>query len=1275
MANLDTTRHLLRPTNRYVGARMQQGRSVLDSDWNEDAGLRAEELRQTFVELLGAHGSTNAGFSVEKIDTFVQRSTADGGEVTTYNFKLRPGSLWVGGLRLVIDSPETFLSQADWLQIDACATNLPRQPTAQDLLGPPKNGLLHIYEPGLVASQRLDLVYVEAWEQPVTAVEDSELRERALGGPDTSARIRRMRRIRVLQNLSSNTVNGALEQLGAVLTNGGLGSFDVDTCELTSAARLTIAPVTETGDQPCGPTPPEGYIGHEDQAIRVELRGARSLVWGFGNAAPLHRARIGAGRVITLLNRPRDPNRYPQAGQIAELIPWGSKLPNDEKVAELTGHLVRITGSYNPATGELELASNPPETLVAWLDDATDHYRRQDPDPSYIYVRIWDRGSDVTSDTIIEARGPVVPLGHTGLQLTLEAAGRSGDYWIIGARRATPGLVVPWQLLASEAPHGPRRFYAPLAILTWEAPLQFMSYAAALDEFEAGTYLAVPYSAVAAVYGPVVARVTDLRRPLSRLCMRGCATITVGDGETTSGMVDSLEDAVALLPSSGGRIQLLRGEHRLTESLILDNRSNITISGCGLECKIMADALAEPGEGIYTQGFPLITLKDCNGIVLEGFVVVGERALGIKLENVDDTNRNVRISGVQFFMDGVHNSHTGTYALAQGAILALGSDGLTVERCFAQYSSTLNYTPAMVLGGTNMIVRDNVIHAGEIDISDLAYSMGGLQILSYSQNVEITGNVIRGGWGYGIALGHMLDIMSSNMSEVTAIDAEISWAKVWGGRALGDALSNMHQYAPHPDEAPTSGDPENWTPGGPVTDIVIRDNRILGKGLSGISTGGFAHWGEPRPRFIVAINVDIHRNEIVGNLRIADLDPVPFSGGYLGVGGICLACAVNAQVRENVITDNGANSETPTVGVGFITAQGAIVQDNIIVDNGPAVEESDEPYPGLRGGIAALEITAIRPEANIPDRVPAILTMATPAFKWRRNSFALTIRNNEVRQRTGKALWVLFGYGPMVVSDNTLHGFGDPVTALSIENSYLRMTDGGGVGLNLPAQGACVEIRNYGTTPAVDYGDGEVQRVQFSDASNPLIVGGMIDFCRNEVSLNWQWFGGYAASVVLSSFDSVKVTDNVMRVMMGNDFTPGGAGAPDAEFFLELMGVDVDDYSFLIVNCWAGAASSVQASGNRFEEPRFDCVFSYLGAHAAAFGSEAPDDHLTALTNAAVMTMNIGSHCLVGPNPFAIISYPSPVHNVSIYPAVTECGVIATVDIFEGEQTVSIATP
>jgi hypothetical protein len=55
---------------------------------------------------------------------------------------------------------------------------------------------------------RKDLVYFDVWREPVTYVEDPELREIALGGPDTATRMRLRQRVRVAQGGSLPTDSG-----------------------------------------------------------------------------------------------------------------------------------------------------------------------------------------------------------------------------------------------------------------------------------------------------------------------------------------------------------------------------------------------------------------------------------------------------------------------------------------------------------------------------------------------------------------------------------------------------------------------------------------------------------------------------------------------------------------------------------------------------------------------------------------------------------------------------------------------------------------------------------------------------------------------------------------------------------------------------------------------------------------------------------------------------------------------------------------------------------
>lgn len=253
MSAKDISRFLFQPQKRYSSVRMQQGRVILDSDWNESERIDDEEARRILAETVCAKGTPNEGFLVQDItDTTVTEPPAPGQEFPstkeTYDFTLASGSFYLGGLRFEVvpqivefgPDVERFLSQADWLQIDADLGNLPARPSLADLAN----------EDGFRV--RADLVYLRGWEQCVTAVEDSELRERALGGPDTSVRMRRMRRIEVLPDVLDTTIPRDIcadtfaklkVQLAAPREGDNTGEshfFDDANCELRSKATLTV---------------------------------------------------------------------------------------------------------------------------------------------------------------------------------------------------------------------------------------------------------------------------------------------------------------------------------------------------------------------------------------------------------------------------------------------------------------------------------------------------------------------------------------------------------------------------------------------------------------------------------------------------------------------------------------------------------------------------------------------------------------------------------------------------------------------------------------------------------------------------------------------------------------------------------------------------------------------------------------------------------------------------------------------------------------------------
>jgi len=421
----------------WSSVQAQQGRLLSDDDWNEADAIDKEELRRTRSAIIGPSGTSDDGF-------LVVNPTVAGNEI---DFDLTPGTMYVGGLQTTLEQTESFRLQKDWLQ-----------QAASD-------------RPPLAGVGRIDLVYLEVWQQPVTAVEDDELREVALGGPDTSVRIRTMRRVRVRPDVATESCDEAWAKLSTDL--GGLGPDD----ELPTDAKLTVGYVQDPTATPdlCAPSAQGGYLGAENQAIRVEIAGnGTSVLWGYDNASPLYRVQVTTdttgAQVIHFLTTPRDEAHWPLAQQIVELLPWSAVLPNGQKVAEpFGGHVARVSASYDPNTQNIKVqpAVNP-AFGTAW-QARSDQGSIGIPAQSYVYLRVWNRGPDVTSQPEIPfTAGVPVTLVGTGLSVTLAGTTfRPGDFWIIAARPESPARVVPWALESGRLAEGTRRFYAPLGLIQW----------------------------------------------------------------------------------------------------------------------------------------------------------------------------------------------------------------------------------------------------------------------------------------------------------------------------------------------------------------------------------------------------------------------------------------------------------------------------------------------------------------------------------------------------------------------------------------------------------------------------------------------------------------------------------------------------------------------------------------------------------------------------------------------------------------------------------------
>ncbi len=719
MSTQDISRIVFDPHKRYKNVQMQMGRVLIDDDWNENVRITAEDQRRAWADMIGPAGSPDAGFRVEKV-----RLTTAG----KINFDLAAGSFYLGGIRLELPRLESFLEQKDQLQ-------------GADLLHTP-------------AANRIDLVMLETYLQEVCAVEDSELLEAALGGPDTTTRQRVMQRVSLVKNVGQ----WGCDQAWQAAVNSKLGALSAEN-ELVPDAKLKVG-FTNGGPKGdlCSPSVVSGYLGAENQAIRVQIVDSKHFIWGLNNASGLYRISLSADRsTATLITQPKDQNHWPMAGQVVEILPWEAVLPNNEKIAAIQGHLTKVKTSFNPEDGTLGLVDAVPAAgFEEWKN------RSGDAAPlgsggEYYFLRVWDRGSDTASAAAVAfTPGVEVKLGTSGLKITLSGKDfLAGDYWVIAARPETPDQVVPWELEKGLAPHGLRRFYAPLGLIRW------------------GTSLKDP---------PQVEDCRPHFRPLTRQNI--CCTYTVGDGQRSHGDFDSLALALQHMPAGGGRICLLPGTH--PAGVVISGRENITIFGCGRCTKVIPDS-QKPKEPLFSiRDSRDITLETMDLITVEGTAVQAEGSAVGKLHGI-----KVRETRILAYQHAVsirqgkdilieHNilrmldkagGGTAIFVLADDARIEhnditvvppevtppVTPDDPTppnpVDPCLdlRHFYGNVRY----VAGYANFFFTFNLL---PYHLVNPYQTLGGIQVGSGAERIHVLDNTIAGGAGNGITLGSDLVI-------------------------------------------------------------------------------------------------------------------------------------------------------------------------------------------------------------------------------------------------------------------------------------------------------------------------------------------------------------------------------------------------------------------------------------------------------------------------------------------------------------------------------------
>lgn len=532
-----------RPLDNYTGVLEQQGRVRLDRDGNA-----AEEIARGLRSLMGrdAFGPGRVAVPAEASDSLriVSASATDAGIDVTY----RPGRVWVDGIPLLLGQETT-----------APATYLP----------PPFQPA-----PDLIAAGTRDAVILEVWEDAVSALQEIEnLLEPALGGVDTTARVKvchRLRLRRLGEDEDCATIGPSLRD-------------DPDTI-----GRLTVTPspaITIAGD--CPVEAGGGYTGDGHRLYCIEVAAPRG-----GGGSRFVWSRHGGG----LMGR----GRYDSiAGTIS--------ITHNRAMIDAAGVSGFLLQALEPdgATGCWRVAFEATVSMVDDMLSVTDPTGTW-PAVDHAVFRLWDGVGDIADFD----GGATDMADGIRLEFSPVAAGganyREGDRWLFQARTAgTEFDPSTWPDAA--LPQFVRYHRAPLGIITWASAVPVESGADDIEDCR------------------------DSFPPLTDPCH--CCTITVGDGRTTHGDEDSIEAALDRLPLAGGRICLMPGLHET--NAVISERANVRIEGCGKHTRVVPREGARDVPIFHVIDSECIELVDMEMISLAGVTVLAEETEDGSLRQLD----------------------------------------------------------------------------------------------------------------------------------------------------------------------------------------------------------------------------------------------------------------------------------------------------------------------------------------------------------------------------------------------------------------------------------------------------------------------------------------------------------------------------------------------------------------------------------------------------------------------------------------------------------------
>ena len=578
----------------YKAVVAQQGRVIVDRDLNALETILIERADADVLAIVGPAGTPDNGFEISVPPLSPPAGAVSPSGSQSFDFTVGPGTMYVGGQRVefpaaidAVGQTYSYYSQPDWLQ--------PNDPVPQG--SPPT-----FPEPSSPPTG-VEVTWLDLFNQEAEATEDPDLKEVALGGPDTSARVRLMCRVRRTPVHETDCAGAWLEATDTWSSESGV-AFDPDTMQLRPEVRLQVSFQQDpaSGDL-CDPVARGGYLYAYNQLLRIQISAAAladgtpaRFLWSYDNASFLYRISsvTASGTQLQLADSPPDAFHFPKSGQVVEILRTAVVLgtaPDANNpdasivrcIAEATGQIRTLSQAYGATT------QGGTANYLTFTDPLPPEYLS---DTNPLFVRIWQSEQDYPGNVAGVAlqdgtngttNGVVVTLTTPpGVPMTV------GAFWMVAVRPGTPQAVYPERFLnGPQPPDGPARWACPLATIDWTTQ------------------------------PPTV---TDCRSPFDNLVTLskrkpGCCTVSLRpeDLSATRTLQKVIDAAVATADTV--KICFGPGAYFLPESLRLGPlHEDIVLEACTEGAWLRPAPNADPA--LFRDG--LLVLADAPGITLSG---------------------------------------------------------------------------------------------------------------------------------------------------------------------------------------------------------------------------------------------------------------------------------------------------------------------------------------------------------------------------------------------------------------------------------------------------------------------------------------------------------------------------------------------------------------------------------------------------------------------------------------------------------------------------------